>query len=138
MINSAKFVAISYEKSEEKLKSRFLNNFSYKEDNDFSEDDYLQTFGNDQKMVMKNDEPIIKKEDFFKEALSFSRLNCYLECKRKYYYKYIEKIDENVLFNETDNFAKGNVLHESFEEFYKEPACKLKAKGNSLCTIYSA
>ncbi|MBR0071609.1 MAG: PD-(D/E)XK nuclease family protein, partial [Campylobacter sp.] len=77
LINSAKFVAISYEKSEEKLKSRFLNNFSYKEDNDFSEDDYLQTFGNDQKMVMKNDEPIIKKEDFFKEALSFSRLNCY-------------------------------------------------------------
>ena len=122
LINSAKFVAISYEKSEEKLKSRFLNNFSYKEDNDFSEDDYLQTFGNDQKMVMKNDEPIIKKEDFFKEALSFSRLNCYLECKRKYYYKYIEKIDENVLFNETDNFAKGNVLHESFEEFYKENA----------------
>ena len=122
LINSAKFVAISYEKSEEKLKSRFLNNFSYKEDNEFSEDDYLQTFGNDQKMVMKNDEPIIKKEDFFKEALSFSRLNCYLECKRKYYYKYIEKIDENVLFNEIDNFAKGNVLHESFEEFYKENA----------------
>ena len=122
LINSAKFVAISYQKSEEKLKSRFLNNFVCKKDENFSENDYLQTFGNTQKTVMKSREDIAIKHGFFDEPLSFSRLNCYLECKRKYYYKYIAKIAENPVFNESDNSASGNALHGSFKEFYEKNA----------------
>ena len=120
LINSAKFVAIAYEKSEEKLPSRFLKNFATKKDENFSENDYLQSFGGGYKTVQKTDEAIIEKHDFFGEPLSFSRFDCYQSCKRKYYYKYIAKISENVVFNESDNFAKGNVLHEAFKEFYEK------------------
>ena len=120
LINSAKVVAISYESSEEKLKSRFLDDFAVaKNDDKFSDDDYLATFGGGVNLLVSSDEPIIEKHEFFKKPLSFSTLNCYLECKRKYYYKHVKKIAENALFNESDNFASGNALHKSFEEFYK-------------------
>ncbi|MDA3062160.1 MULTISPECIES: PD-(D/E)XK nuclease family protein [unclassified Campylobacter] len=122
LINSAKCVAISYFSSEEKLSSRFLKNFATKKDDEFSQNDYLQSFGAGEISVPSLAQIPAQKHDFFGEALSFSRLNTFLECRRKYYYKYIAKIKENIVFNESDKAGAGNILHDSLREFYEKNA----------------
>ena len=119
LINSAQICAISYINDEEKIKSRFLKYFDTKKDENSW--DYLGIFGEKtRKFEPKFDDEIIEKHDFFGQDLSFTMLDTYLKCKRKYYYKYVKKISEDSKFNEEDNTLAGNILHESFATFYEK------------------
>lgn len=119
-IFKAKKVAICYLGGETKTPSRFLKNFNTIEDKTYSDDEYLGVLGC--KNAIKTADfgtPYIATHDFFAEALSFSRLNTFIKCPRKYAYNYIEKIAQPRAFD-TSPSAMGNAFHESMKEFYSK------------------
>lgn len=121
LINSAKKVAISYVLNEEKIASRFLNEFSVVEDVKFSDESYAKVLGGSSFTALKNfDDEVVLRHDFFAKPLSFSRLNTFLKCARKYYYAYIKGIKPANMPYEKKGFEGGLELHAALCEYYKK------------------
>ena len=115
LLRGAKKSAICYLQSVEKLPSRFLKSFEVQQDAEFSQEDYLRLFGREEfKPALCGQEDPVARHDFFAEELSFSRLDTFLECKRKYYYRYVFGLREGLKFGE-DNALLGKILHTSFQ-----------------------
>ena len=136
LILGAKKTAISYLQNSEKSPSRFLKSFDAALDCEFSQEDYLRLFGERRFLpaLRGQDDPILR-HDFFKNPLSFSRLDSFLACKRQYFYKYIAALAEGLSFGE-DGALRGTILHSSFELFYY--AAGVKFNFDKFSKIYSA
>ena len=61
-------------------------------------------------------DPEVSEFDAFAQTWSPSRLKIFLECKRKYYYRYIRNINAK----EDKEFNEGAFLHNLLEHLYKE------------------
>lgn len=124
LIDNAKKVAICFDSSEGKLKSRLLNELEndeiiFKKDTEFSDLEYLNIFRNSY-------EPFEYKKDltlthnFFKNPLSFSRLDLFLKSPASYAYKYIFNINPPKPVNENlDAREKGELIHKTLEKCYE-------------------
>ncbi len=124
LLRGAKKSAICYLQSVEKLPSRFLKSFEVQQDAEFSQEDYLRLFGREEfKPTLCGQEDPVARHDFFAEELSFSRLDTFLECKRKYYYRYVFGLKEGLKFGE-DNALLGKILHTSFQRLYERAGMK--------------
>ena len=124
LLRGAKKSAICYLQSVEKLPSRFLKSFEVQQDAEFSQEDYLRLFGREEfKPALCGQEDPVARHDFFAEELSFSRLDTFLECKRKYYYRYVFGLKEGLKFGE-DNALLGKILHTSFQRLYERAGIK--------------
>lgn len=124
LLRGAKKSAICYLQSVEKLPSRFLKSFEVQQDAEFSQEDYLRLFGREEfKPALCGQEDPVARHDFFAEELSFSRLDTFLECKRKYYYRYVFGLKEGLKFDE-DNALLGKILHTSFQRLYERAGMK--------------
>ncbi|WP_314986694.1 PD-(D/E)XK nuclease family protein [uncultured Campylobacter sp.] len=124
LLRGAKKSAICYLQSVEKLPSRFLKSFEVRQDAEFSQEDYLRLFGREEfKPALCGQEDPVARHDFFAEELSFSRLDTFLECKRKYYYRYVFGLKEGLKFGE-DNALLGKILHTSFQRLYERAGMK--------------
>ncbi|WP_298061347.1 PD-(D/E)XK nuclease family protein [uncultured Campylobacter sp.] len=124
LLRGAKKSAICYLQSVEKLPSRFLKSFEVQQDAEFSQEDYLRLFGREEfKSALCGQEDPVARHDFFAEELSFSRLDTFLECKRKYYYRYVFGLKEGLKFGE-DNALLGKILHTSFQRLYERAGMK--------------
>ena len=124
LLRGAKKSAICYLQSVEKLPSRFLKSFEVQQDSEFSQEDYLRLFGREEfKPALCGEEDPVARHDFFAEELSFSRLDTFLECKRKYYYRYVFGLKEGLKFGE-DNALLGKILHTSFQRLYERAGMK--------------
>ena len=124
LLRGAKKSAICYLQSVEKLPSRFLKSFEVQQDAEFSQEDYLRLFGREEfKPTLCGQEDPVARHDFFAEELSFSRLDTFLECKRKYYYRYVFGLREGLKFGE-DNALLGKILHMSFQRLYERAGMK--------------
>ena len=124
LLRGAKKSAICYLQSIEKLPSRFLKSFEVQQDAEFSQEDYLRLFGREEfKPALCGQEDPVARHDFFAEELSFSRLDTFLECKRKYYYRYVFGLKEGLKFGE-DNALLGKILHTSFQRLYERAGMK--------------
>lgn len=135
LLRGAKKSAICYLQSVEKLPSRFLKSFEVRQDAEFSQEDYLRLFGREEfKSVLCGQEDPVARHDFFAEELSFSRLDTFLECKRKYYYRYIFGLREGLKFGE-DNALLGKILHTSFQRLYER--AEMKFSMEKFRSIYS-
>ena len=136
LILGAKKTAICYLQNSEKSPSRFLKSFDAAPDCEFSQQDYLRLFGERRfsPTLRGQDDPILR-HDFFKNPLSFSRLDSFLACKRQYFYKYIAALAEELSFGE-DGALRGTILHSSFERFYY--AAGVKFNFDKFSKIYSA
>ena len=136
LILGAKKTAICYLQNSEKSPSRFLKSFDAALDCEFSQQDYLRLFGERRFLpaLHGQDDPILR-HDFFKNSLSFSRLDSFLACKRQYFYKYIAALAEGLSFGE-DGALRGTILHSSFERFYY--AAGVKFNFDKFSKIYSA
>ena len=66
------------------------------------------------------EQDIIVKHDFFAIPLSFSRLNTYLQCPRRYYYRYILNVKPPVMPQTTSTADFGNSLHRALFEYYSK------------------
>ena len=135
LLRGAKKSAICYLQSVEKLPSRFLKSFEVRQDAEFSQEDYLRLFGREEfKPVLCGQEDPVARHDFFAEELSFSRLDTFLECKRKYYYRYVFGLREGLKFGE-DNALLGKILHMSFQRLYERAGMKFSMQ--KFRSIYS-
>lgn len=115
LFRNAKHIYISYIEDEQSMKSRFLDELSYQNLEAYTQKSYLNSlcFFKPNTINLKKDE-IVLKHDFFKNPLSFSRLECFLECKRMYFYKYIE----NLYPPNTNEKPFGTILHNSLKNYY--------------------
>lgn len=122
LIFKSKITAITNVKNDEKTGSRFLKKFNLIKDEEYLNDDYLNFFTNLNKNLQipkQTDENFSQEHNFFEKPLSFSRLETFLDCKRKYFYSYVKKIKDLKTF-ETDSRLKGSILHESLSKVYEE------------------
>ena len=135
LLRGAKKSAICYLQSVEKLPSRFLKSFEVRQDAEFSQEDYLRLFGREEfKPTLCGQEDPVARHNFFAEELSFSRLDTFLECKRKYYYRYVFGLKEGLKFGE-DNALLGKILHTSFQRLYERAGMKFSME--KFRSIYS-
>ncbi|WP_295146795.1 PD-(D/E)XK nuclease family protein [uncultured Campylobacter sp.] len=117
LINNAKFAAVSYVLNDEKMPSRFLNEFSRSPDAGYDDAAYLGVFRGGKEAKFKSEvEPL--KHDFFGSPLSFSRLNTFLACARKYYYKYAKRLGAPRNLGVLSPARLGSALHEALFEYY--------------------
>ncbi|MFV0480735.1 MAG: PD-(D/E)XK nuclease family protein, partial [Campylobacteraceae bacterium] len=123
VIKNAKKVAISCVVNEEKTASRFLKTLSVKEEN-FDEDEFTKLlFKAGKNRDIFRQENIIQNHDFFYKPLSNSRLKCYLDCKRRYYFTYIKNFQEaQIPTDELNAKDMGTTLHEVLKKLFQNPA----------------
>lgn len=123
LIKNAKKVAISYQENEDKIVSRFAKKFDIMYDTDYSDEAYLRVFANRKNKIfsfLQNDDPVGKSK-LFDDALSFSKLDVFLSCKRKYYYAYLANIKEpKKLETQLDFASKGSLIHEVLQKIYND------------------
>ena len=124
LFERAKYVNISYVEDEQSMPSRFLDELGIEYSN--SDDSYIENlhtilFENHPQKEHFLKEYLILEYDFTKVKLSASRLKTFLECKRRYYYRYIANLDEVSLPREKrDQRDIGIMLHSILNSFYKK------------------
>ena len=118
LINNAKKVAISCCVNEESIPSRFLKNFKTIKDEKFSDEAYLKLFLKGGASLNLSDDEVILEHDFFANPLSFSTLNLFLTCPRKYYYTKIAHIDAPKAIAGELGTKQGNSVHSALFEYY--------------------
>lgn len=119
LINRAKIVSISYVKDDENMLSRFIKDFDNIVEITSPQSSYENALYQGGIAINLNPKEIIKTHNFFDSAISFSRLNTYLECPRRYYYKYIKNIKES-RFGNKDALEFGNIVHSTLCEYFKK------------------
>ncbi|MDR3177451.1 MAG: PD-(D/E)XK nuclease family protein [Campylobacteraceae bacterium] len=121
LINNAKMVAISCVENEEKLPSRFLRNLQTI-DEDISEESYKAVLFEAEHIKKTAGKSFVCEHDFFAQPLSASKLKTYLECCRKYYFKYIKGYKEAFMpAAACDARAMGILMHDMLKELFKNP-----------------
>ena len=118
LINNAKKVAISCCVNEESIPSRFLKNFKTIKDEKFSDEAYLKLFLKGEASLNLSDDEVILEHDFFTNPLSFSTLNLFLTCPRKYYYTKIAHINAPKGVAKELGTKQGNSVHSALFEYY--------------------
>jgi len=121
LINSSKEVAISYVASEQSSPSRFLKHLGIETINRFEELDYA-TLLFEEASIKPNKEKKIAMEYSFKNVkLSATKLKTFLTCKRKYYHKYIEHINNHEIPKDMpQEYEIGTAVHEALKELYSK------------------
>jgi RecB family exonuclease len=120
LMDRALHVSITFIKSSTTLASRFLAELDIVSKEPKNEELYAQILH--KKSVQERDEredTIIKEYDFSRVKLSATSLKSFLDCKRKYYYRYIAHIKKHEL---PQDFATENQigvdLHEALKNVY--------------------
>ena len=72
--------------------------------------------------IISNDKKTIAEiHNFFQTGISPSSINCYLSCPKDFYFKYLLKIREEPIIEETiENNTWGTIIHNTLQELFKE------------------
>ncbi|MEA1953370.1 MAG: PD-(D/E)XK nuclease family protein [Campylobacterota bacterium] len=114
LLEQAKESSIIYSSSDNKLPSKFLYELGL--------NDAVQTQAqfnllyNQPSQLIDELEPIVENFDAKTIIWSASKLKIYLECKRRYYYKYIQ----NIKAKDEDEMNEGEFLHKVLEHLFNE------------------
>jgi RecB family exonuclease len=112
LLETSKEAAILYSTAENRLPSKFL----YELGLDVSVEKKAQMdllYSEDSQLLAEEELPTIPF-DAHSVTWSASRLKTYLECKRKYYYRYIEKIEAK----KEDDLIEGLFLHQLLDHLH--------------------
>ncbi len=121
LIHRSKEVAISYVKASDSHGSRFLKLLNIQEHNIYSELDYADILFDKKKPRVPKEEKIILEYSFKDKKLSSTRLKTFLTCKRKYYYKYIEHINNHDIPKDMPKeWEIGTDIHTALKELYRK------------------
>jgi len=114
LLEQASQATIIYSTSDNKLPSKFLYELGLnKAIQKQAQFDLLYAQAS---QITEEPEPIVENFDAHSITWSASRLKTYLDCKRKYYYRYIQKIQAK----EDDELNEGLFLHSLLDHLYKE------------------
>ncbi|MBD3791919.1 MAG: CRISPR-associated protein Cas4, partial [Campylobacterales bacterium] len=114
LLEQAKETVIIYSSSENRLPSRFLYELGLQEVREAQPS--LALLYGEPKQTIEQQDPVVASFDAKATTWSASRLKTFLECKRKYYYKYIQKIEAK----KEEELNEGAFLHELLEHLFKE------------------
>jgi len=121
LISNAKEVAISYTRSNQSSGSVFLKQLGIKEINVHKETDYADILFEKNIPHKKDDKDIVLEYNFKNTKLSATRLKTFLECKRKYYYKYIKHINGHEIPKDMPKeYEIGNSVHLALSNLYSK------------------
>ncbi len=123
LFERAESVHISYVEDEQNQPTRFLDELSIKSEyHDSRVGDYHDIlFAPHKQHAHYLPENIEMEYDFSKVELSATRLKTYLDCKRRYYLKYIRQISEaEIPTQESSERMVGIYLHSVLEKLYME------------------
>lgn len=118
LINRAKSVSICYTQNDEQMLSRFIKDFSkinWLKTPQLSYENALNLGG-----ININISPreIVEAHNFFEYPISFSRLDTYIKCPRRYYYKHIKNIGEP-RFMDREMLEFGTNSHEALRRYFE-------------------
>ena len=124
LINQAKEVYISYVKNDTNQISRFANELFSKHidssNDDQAYDDNYRHILYTQHNLHHFNKDIILDIDLSQNIWSASSLKYFLQCKRKYYLKYIANIKEHDISLKPKAYELGNIVHKALELYYKQ------------------
>jgi len=123
VIYRANKVAISYVENEQNAPSRFLDELDLKViKRKIDPKNSLSLFFDSSSEIKSFEkESLVLNYDFKKIELSSTRLKTFLECRRKYYYKYIKNInDHEIPTLEVKPYQLGNILHLALKKIYQK------------------
>lgn len=123
LINRAKSVSICYTENEEQILSRFIKDFSEQNLINTSQISYENALNIGGVDVNTTPKEIIEVYNFFEYPISFSRLDTFIKCPRRYYYQYIKNVGKPKFFNE-DNLEFGANLHEALQKYFESSPYK--------------
>jgi len=114
LLEQAKQASILYSISDNKLPSKFLYELGLK--NATHKSAQLDLLYSQQVQCQKVEDPKVDPFNASDIVWSASRMKCYLDCKRKYYYKYVQKIEEK----KEEELNEGSFLHKLLDHLHKE------------------
>ncbi len=114
LLEEAETSVILYSSSDNKLPSKFLYELGLKDA--VATQAQKSLLYNQPSQLVKTQDPQVDAFDAHSIVWSASRLKTYLECKRKYYYRYIQKIKAK----QEDEFNEGAFLHLLLEHLHRE------------------
>ena len=114
LFESAAKLSIIYSSSDNRLVSKFLYELGIEGGERASSQ--LSILYSEQNRIVEIRDPIVEKFDARDIVWSPTRLKVYLECKRRYYYKYIEGIKQK----KDDQLNEGSLLHSLLDHLYRE------------------
>jgi len=120
VIDNSKQVFISYVSSSEDQISRFAYELFKDIKENLQDERYEDILYKNYKLEYK-DEQIKKKIDLCSFIWSASSLKIFLDCKRKWYLKYILQLKEHSISELPKPFKVGDIIHKILEDFYKNP-----------------
>ena len=119
LIFNASQVAISYTHNETSQISRFAHELfpTFKFSNNVMDNKYEHILYQKHKLSHFNKD-IVLDIDLSTLTWSATSLKNYLECKRKFYFKYIVNIKEHHFSLKPQGFELGSIIHKILEDFY--------------------
>ena len=114
LLEQAKESTIIYSTSDNKLPSKFLYELGL--DSAVQTQAQFNLFYDQPSQLTEEKDPLVEHFNAHDIVWSASRLNTYLECKRKYYYRYIQKINAK----KEDDLNEGAFLHLLLDHLYRE------------------
>jgi RecB family exonuclease len=114
LLEQAKETVIIYASSENRLPSKFLYELGLQEASEAQPS--LSLLYSEPKQTIEQHDPVVASFDARAVIWSASRLKTFLECKRKYYYKYIQEVKAK----EEEEKNEGQWLHTFLEHLFKE------------------
>ncbi len=114
LFEQAKQVVILYCSSENRLPSKFLYELGIEQVDRIVPQ--LSLLYDESTQIIAVEDPIVEDFDASRIVWSASRLKTYLECKRKYYYRYIRKIQAR----KEEELNEGAFLHLLLDHLYRE------------------
>ncbi|MCF6243710.1 MAG: PD-(D/E)XK nuclease family protein [Sulfurovum sp.] len=114
LLEQAKESVILYSSSDNKLPSKFLYELGLdKAEQVQAQFDLLYA---QPSQISEQEDPVVEAFDATAMTWSASRLKTYLDCKRKYYYRYIQKLQAK----KDDEMNEGAFLHSLLDHLHRE------------------
>jgi RecB family exonuclease len=121
LLLNARESAICFVESEQKSGSRFLKELAIEINQSKFEKSYSDILFTSQKRNIFIEDEIIEAYSFQNSELSASKLKIFLSCKRAFYYKYIRKIKEHDIPQDTPpEHAIGESIHRALCKLYQK------------------
>ena len=121
LISRSKEVAISFVKSNESDGSVFLKQLGIKEQHIHTEQSYASILFDFKIAHAEGEDEIVLEYSFKGRKLSNTKLKTFLECKRKYYYKYIKQLyGHEIPRDMPQEYEVGNSVHEALSKLYSK------------------
>ncbi len=114
LLESAKESAVIFSSSDNRLPSPFIYELGLSEPKEA--DVPLSLLYGQPSLLVESSDPVVESFDAAAVVWSASRLKTFLSCKRKYYYRYLCKIDAKA----EDDLNEGRFLHQVLEKLFAE------------------